>query len=103
MDITLEQLQTRIDELAIQLSEMSLNNENDHGAIIDQLEAQASSSVSPETIKNINSNITAIKNDVTNLKTTTANISTNTTLINEIEAELESIKADLSTNDLSDT
>ena len=102
MDITLEQLQTRIDELATQLSEMSLNNENDHGAIIDQLEAQASSSVSPETIKNINSNITAIKNDVTNLKATTANISTNTTLINEIEAELESIKADLSTNDLSD-
>lgn len=102
MDVTLEQLQLRIDELSTQLSEMSLNNEIDHSAIIDQIESQSESLVSPDDINDINSNINAIKKDIANIKTTTNDISSNTSLIKELEDELNRIKSDLSKNDLND-
>lgn len=102
MDITLEQLQSRIDELSSQLSEMALNNETDHGAIIDQIELQSASLISPDDINDINSNINAIKKDIENITTTTNGISSNTTLIKELEDELNIIKSDLSKNDLND-
>jgi chromosome segregation ATPase len=102
MDITLEQLQTRIDELESRLSEISLNNEVDHGNIIEQIESQTSSSISPEKIKDITDNITVIKKDINSLKSTTNNISINTNLIDEVKNELESIKSDLGKNNLDD-
>lgn len=102
MDITLEQLQSRIDELSSQLSEMALNNETDHSAIIDQIELQSASITSQDDINDINSNINAIKKDIVNIKATTNGISSNTDLIKELEDELNIIKSDLSKNDLND-
>ena len=72
MDITLEQLQEQIVQLSQQLSELALNNELDHGSIIDQIENSQSTPSSD--ISNIQERIELITENIVNIKSKLSSI-----------------------------
>ena len=99
MDITLEQLQEQIAQLSQQLSELALNNELDHGSIIDQIENSPSTPSSD--ISNIQEKIELITENIVNIKSKLSSIDTNSSDIVLLQNELSSIQKDLSKYDLS--
>lgn len=99
-ELTLQQLQEQIDLLNQELSEFRLNNEVDHGSIIDQLDTISASSLSSSDLDTIKGNVKKNSEDISTIKGNLINIDTNTNDIKILEQELEKIQKDLSNENL---